>query len=225
MNDDRFQARTITIASVYPMRCEATRDYGNTQAGGRTIFVLEPAPKGGFATLTVSDMWQRIQDIDAMNASGRQVQKAFWVDVESLARDLHAHWAMQRIGTASGFRPGIKIIAGSTPTQAELDEMNAVQRGYFEGLYHEAQGLAAKFKHRDITDTHREAARWLGLDAPWVANIGASHDWKECQSCFEKINAKATVCRVCRSEQPNAVKAPAKQPLPPPVKTPAQVAA
>jgi hypothetical protein len=223
-----FTARKMTIASVYPIACDAWRDYGHTQAGGNHRFVLEAAPKDGYTTLTISDMWQRVQDVEVTGASGRQTLKAFWVTVESLADDLYAHWAVHRIGTGGGFRPGIKIIAGDTPTEAELEEMRASQRGYFEGLWHEAVGMAAKHQWKFITDTHRAAARWLGLDAPWVANIGTSQDWKHCTACYEKIDARASVCKVCRSPQeaeaPVAVVAekPRRMPIPPPISAPRQ---
>ena len=201
---DRFTARTLVIASVYPLECKAQRDYGFTRSGGMTEFVLPAAKKGGYSTLKISDMFQRIQDVDAMTASGRQTNKDFFVEVSSLAKDLYTHWAVQRIGTGNGFLPGIKIIAGEEPTAEELAEMNAMQKGYFEGLFLEGQAYAEKHDFRQINEIHRAAATWLGLDAKWVANIGEQHKgWKECTACFEKINALATICKVCRSVQPD----------------------
>lgn len=227
MSEPIFQARTITICSVFPVACEAMRDYGHTQMGGRTNFRIEGAPRGEYRLLKVADMWQRVQDVETSSASGRQVQKGFWVECKDIASDLITHWAAQRIGTQHGHRPGIKVIAGDTPTAEELAELNAIQKGYFETLFHEAQGFAAKHDWKNIGDHHRVAARWLGLDAPWVANVGEqTQNWKECVACYEKINAKATICRVCRSVQPGgessvineaavASEAPRKQGKPP----------
>ncbi len=197
----RFTAQIKKIASVYPIQCDAERDYGPTQAGGRTKFILEAAPKDGYTTIELTDMWQAQHDFEGRANSGRQTMKAFFVDVDSLAADLYNQWAVQRVGTGTGYRPGIMIIAGETPTEDELAFMRAQQRGYFEGLWHEGNALAAAHKHKIIMDTHRQAAIWLGQDAPWVANIGASNDWKKCVACREKIDIEATVCKVCRSPQ------------------------
>jgi len=226
---DRFTARTMTIASVYPIECKAIRDYGFTRDGGMTEFVLPAAKKGEYTTLKICDMFQRIQDIDAMTASGRNANKEFFVEVSTLAADLHTHWAVQRMGTGNGFRPGIMIIAGDEPTAEELASMNAIQKGYFEGLFLEGQAYAEKHDFKQINEIHRAAAVWLGLDAKWVANIGEQHvGWKECTACFEKINALATICKVCRSPQPEfdatpvaekpTRKAPGRPPIAPPLK-------
>ena len=201
---DRFTARTLTIASIYPLECKLQRDYGFTRNGGMTEFLLPAAKKGSYSTLKISDMFQRIQDVDAMTASGRQSNKDFFVEVGSLAKDLHTHWAVQRIGTGNGFLPGIMVIAGDEPTEIELGTMNAQQKGYFEGLFLEGQAYAEKHDFKQINEIHRAAAVWLGVDAKWVANIGEQHKgWKECTACFEKINALATICKVCRSVQPD----------------------
>jgi hypothetical protein len=229
----KFTAQMKTIASVYPIQCTAERDYGETQAGGRFKFALEAAPKDGYTTITLHDMWQAQHDFEGRSSSGRQTMKAFFVDVDSLAKDLYNQWAIQRIGTGTGFRPGIMIIAGQEPTAEELAMMRGQQRGYFEGLWHEGVALAAAHKWKHITDTHREAAKWLGLDAPWVANIGQSNDWKKCVACREKIDIEATVCKVCKERQPGyeEVSAPAapekksKSPLPPPIPPPLRATA
>jgi hypothetical protein len=210
----RFTAQSLVIASVYPIECTAERDYGFTQSGGRHKFILEAAKKGEFTTLPLSDMWQAQHDFEGRSNSGRQTMKAFFVDVDSLAKDLYNQWAVQRVGTGTGYRPGIAIIGGETPTDEETAFMNGQQRGYFEGLWHEGNALAAAHKHKHIMDTHRQAAIWLGQDAPWVANIGASNDWKKCVACREKIDIEATVCKVCRERQPSyAVPAPVPAPI------------
>lgn len=222
-NDEHFQARSKVIVSVFPIACELFRPYGLRQEGGRTKFVLEAAPKGGYTKLKIYDMWQYTQDIDASSASGRQVMNSFLVNVGSLVHDLIQHWAVQRIGTALGFRPGIAVIEGEEPTDQELAALLAVQRGYFEGLYQEAKDLSARHEHKKIGDFHRAASVWLGHKEDWAANRGESIDWKDCLACYSRIDARATVCKVCRSAQepvdatvPHLVGLATVAPLPPP---------
>lgn len=198
----QFNARSCVIASIFPFPCSLTRNYGPTMAGGRTTYLLESAPKGEHRTLKVFDCFERQPDFNhPFNGIGHTMSQGMPVSALEIARDCITHWAVSRIGTAMGFRPGIQIIAGEVPTEAELASMTALQRGYFEGLFQQGQEYAAKHKWTNINEFHRGAAKWLGLDEKWVADVGKSQEWKHCSECYEKIDARANVCRVCRSTQ------------------------
>jgi len=206
-----WRARSLTICSVFPMQCTLDRDYGLTMEGGRTKFILKAAKKGSHSTLQIFDMFQRAQDIEQSAATGRHQNSAYPVKVETLANDMIQHWAVQRVGTNAGFRPGIMIIAGDEPTTEELDFLDAQQRGYFEGLYQEAKDYSAQDQHKKIGEFHRAAALWLGHNnEPWAANVGASKDWKECDKCYKHIDARATWCSECGQPQGAVDAAPSK---------------
>lgn len=228
-----FQGHTLTIASVFPRELKAERHYNPEMSGGRFIFRLEGAPKGQFRTIGLSDCWEQVQN--ANSRIGAPEFDATIVLVENIAQCLLKEWATNIAGTRTGKRPGIMLIAGEQPTEAELATLNAMQATYFDGLIQEGDGLAAKHDFKSISELHRDAAKWRGHDAAWVTNLGEGQEKKECIHCAEKILARANFCRYCRQAQPGfegspvaesvAPKATAKAPLPPPVKAPQQVAA
>lgn len=236
LNELKFTPQSRVIVSIFPIKCDLERDFGPTMKGGRTRYVLEAAPKDGYTSLVLNDCFQRVQDV-MKSEIGKPRFIGSPVSADEIANDCMTHWVEQRIGTASGFRPGImKLPEGqATPTEADLFTLNERQKAYSDALILEANGMAAKHDWKNITDLHRAMAIWRGYQVPlgqsdWVAQLGKGGEFKECVECFSKIDARATKCKICMAPQVSAATAPpvepakatGKSPLPPPVKSPAQ---
>lgn len=234
LNDMNFNPQSRVIVSIFPIKCDLERDFGRTMKGGRTRYVLEAAPRDGFTTLALHDSFQRVQDV-MKSEIGKPKFIGSPVSADELAADCMTHWVEQRIGTASGFRPGImKLPEGQTePTAENLSDLNERQKAYADALILEANSMAAKHDWKNITDLHRAMAVWRGYQTPlgqpdWVAQLGKGGEFKECVACYDKIDSRASICKNCHTPQPAAaappsepVKASGKSPLPPPVKSPA----
>lgn len=227
-----FNGMSLTIASVFPLERKAQRDYHPEMDGGRTGFVLEAAPKGEFRTLKLTDCWERIVSDESQVSNPVFVPRL--VKVDTIAACLLKEWAINIAGTRTGRRPGIMVIAGDTPTEAEMKTLTEMQAAYFDGLINEASAFAAKHDWKSIDELHRVAAKWRGHEAEWVNDLGQKAERKECFYCAEKIMARAKVCKECGHTQPEFAAvvpdAPAPQkavraPIPPPMKPPAQVSA
>lgn len=235
-----LNSRTLTIASVYPEKRIARRDYHPEMAGGRYLFVLEAAPKGEYATLTIPDCWELIET--DQGKIGNMSRRPELVRCEDIVGCLLSEWAINIGGTRTGHRPGIMRIAGDAPTEAELVQLNAMQAAYFDGLIHEGNGLAAQHDWKNISSLHRLAAVSRGHEAAWVTNLGEGKEKKECFYCASKIEARAKFCKECRQFQPGfesiAAAIPAtevhpmpgipksmKPPIPPPIREPRSTAA
>lgn len=238
MHGRGISSRSLTIASVFPRAKRAQRDYAPDMSGGRTIFQLPAAPKGEVSTLTITDCWELIET--DRGTFDNMIRRPEMVKVEDIANCLLNEWAVNIAGTREGQRPGIMLIAGDVPTAEEKAKLETMQAAYFDGLVNEAQAYANQHAWKNITDLHRDAAKWRGFDAPWVTNLGEGKEKKHCAYCDEKIQPAAKFCVHCRQWQPgfeamaNAPQPvvektespkPGRPPIPPPVKNHAQAAA
>src|SRR5215471_19080551 len=142
-----FRPNTVTIASVYPIERRQERDYSPRPTGGRTHFILRAAPKDGFTTITVCDSWQMTKDV--LNGNRDVPMPVMAMDI---ARDLITHWVNNCFGSSIDNGPGIMIIAGEQPTEAELTMMRESQRLMAERLIHDGDHAAEKNEWKRITD-------------------------------------------------------------------------
>lgn len=194
-----FVPRSLTLLSVYPIAKTATMKHiGSTTyvmpaADRNKIRIAHPkwacpvfdfqrdlAPlaekdcqKGeGYSLLRIFDTYQAVRD----PATDRQEDKP--IMVEFVQQDLLRQWVSQSFGSnlgASG--PGIIAIAGTVPTQEELDRARAMQHEFFTALVMVARDMKANGKSKEINNRHRMAGEFLGLTAAtdsWLTTIKQS---------------------------------------------------
>lgn len=192
-----------TICSVYPLRLGPERRpyHPDRLQCGCSTFFIEAAPMDGYRTLTITDCWQRTIDyFKRPNEEGRFVP--YPIDVGVIADDLVTVWTSGMITSKeSGGTPGVGIIKGAEPTAEELKTLRAIQAKFFEGLFYNAQALAAQTKFNQITPLHRLAAKWLGREkeAIWTKELDPK-EMKACPLCQSKVHERAYFCPNCRQQ-------------------------
>lgn len=199
-----------TILSVWPANMTADRfhthqDSAGRQIGGMLRYVLIGAPKGEYRTLKVFDCYQFERD-------WAQEEEAYiprFIPCDVVADDLYREWAMNRIGGNKGFLPGVIVCEGEEPTAAEKSKADKLQSNYFQWLVDDGTTMFSRGDLNGITDLHRVAAKWLGIDLPWVKSYDERVKFVECPHCFSQIDSRASVCKICLRE----VKASAPPPM------------
>ncbi len=146
-------------------------------------------PNAGYTVITVWDTFTWIRDFSQDKES--YIQKP--ITAEEVATQLVHSWT----GDAGHVRPGIKKIASATPTAEDLAELNDSQEIQFRNLINQAHTYFAQDKVVDISDLHRQAAKWMGAEnLEWVPKIEQVR-MKRCVACDESIRQNAKVCRFC----------------------------
>jgi hypothetical protein len=202
----RYIPSKVTMLSIFPIACVAYRNFGPNMTGAiNQKYILPKAEKGGYTKLDVYDAFERQPDYNAMTVVGKPVFSPIPVPARIIVADLFKEWVENRLGCGNGLRPGIAIIRGDEPTKEELLSLVPQQEAYAKGLYHDAMGMADKHQWREITDLHREMAKWLGLKAKWIEDAETNRqELKKCSECRMEIPADARVCHICRNEQKKA---------------------
>lgn len=181
------------IFSVFPMAMKAERAYN-----GATTYTLPAAKEQGEVTsCRVGNAFQFTYVGDGK-----------WHDVpifsDDIARDLLQEFGGSMVGQDQGHGPGIWMQELPDPDPALVEEYSARQVAFFEHLVNEADGLHKGGKANEITDLHRNAARWLGyLDFAWLEKLKPKST-KECTSCYSMIDGRAKICPICNSRQEDA---------------------
>lgn len=75
------------------------------------------------------------------------------------------------------------------------------QEAWFRRLVAEADDSWSKFGQRKmISDPMKAAALRLKLNRPWLLEQEVEKALSECPACFSKINPKAIICAVCKTD-------------------------
>jgi hypothetical protein len=107
---------------------------------------------------------------------------------EDLARELNGD-------SGEGSYHGVFVAAGDAPTEGELAEARRRLEEFHRRLVAAADLEWERTKNpMFITDLERRAARWLGLEKPWLYDPKPLAD---CPACAEKIKPGVAVCRSC----------------------------
>jgi hypothetical protein len=207
------------IASIYPGQLPIIRrHYSPDRNGGSTAFSFDPVPRGGRAfVLPVYDSFESLLDVQGLSAMGNQnVQKPRLpkpVPVETIVADILKEHTGGLFNVPQGATPGVAEIfplkvelkkfadTGDlpSPTGAEMKAMMATQSMYFEYLFTEGERLHKQNNWKEITDTMRLAADWLGYKRDWSHRDMAS-DSAPCPWCTSMISNQAIVCPSCNRQ-------------------------
>lgn len=204
------------IASIYPGQLpDIRRNYGpsrqNEGSGAQrsTLFHLDPVPRGKPACiLEIYDSFESVLDVMGLSSQGdRRVKPrlARPVPVEEIVTDLMATWTGGLFNVPQDAKPGvmqifpteISIKAGKVqPSPVERRQMEETQSRYFEYLFTEGERLHKQNNWKEITDTMRLAADWLGYQREWSHRAIAAESGP-CPFCTAIIPAAALVCPSC----------------------------
>ena len=185
-----IQPRVLTIASVH----FEPRPRPDLHHSRQFDLTLPAAPKGKYVTRSFCDSQQAVRNFygDPSNDTPEFVPMP--VPVDLLADSLLDAWCrsgMDAFGKSRP-RPGIILLAGNTPTEAEMKQMIGLETTLCRAVVEEADRLEKTGKG-EITDFHRKALEWLGSEKrSWYKQIELGKT-KRSPVSGNLINADATV--------------------------------
>jgi hypothetical protein len=203
-----FEPRYIFLCSIYPgqfppqRRAYGTSIHSTGKGASRsTLFEIPPVPRGSrppFATLQVFDSFECIPNLQQMSAQNTRARSDRPVPVEEIVDDLLACWTGNLFNVPRDAKPGLMAIAGTTPTQRELSQLEAQQTRLFEYWFHEGERHHRQNEWKEITDSMRLAAEWLGDDyrREW-SHLAIARANSPCVFCGKSIPDTALVCSHC----------------------------
>ena len=176
--------------SVFPLP-----QYAQRRHDGIREYVLPAAPRDSFSSLVIHGAVDL--GIDYGPEPPQMLVRPIPVDV--IVEDLVRVWTTNQLSATDAEGPGIGHIKSPAPTDDELAVLRARQETYFRRLVYEADGKASSGKVGDISDLHRKAAEWLGVEAnrDWVKPI-VRLESKRCVGCGESILMNALRCKHCQ---------------------------
>lgn len=210
----QFKADRRTILSVYPLaRQEEQKHNGFTlyslPAAEKSLIVIRQpfvyghpvmddvvteVPTGeGYSLLHVYDTHQYVRDL--YSDEERTIPLGIGADV--VAQALVDIWGRSGWGAKAGFGPGVCVIENDTPTTAELERERSRTHAYLLWLISDADDRWTLGEAKNITDEHRRAAKWVGVDREWCKIIKANQTVKQCPACARDILGEALVCQHC----------------------------
>lgn len=205
----KYQAEVKYIGSIYPGAVTPQRrNYGPSReskgpnAVRSTLFEMKPVPRGQKAyVLPILDSFEDVLDPVSMSSmanpgKGEKPRMAKPVPVEEIVSDLLGCWTGHLFNVPSGAKPGIIEVVNSVPSQAELRQMDTQQSLYFEYLFAEGERLHNQNDWKEITETMRLAAEWLGHKRTW-SHQAIARDAAPCPFCTKIIPNSALVCEYC----------------------------
>lgn len=191
------------ICSIYPGKLPIlTRHYGpSLQAQGpeairRSSFGLQPVPRGEKPfLLRVYDSFQTVLDIRTGKPTGTMP-----VPVEEICDDLMNQWVGNLFNVPSGAKPGVMVIANTSPTMnvgGEYQQMETQQALYMAHFFSEGERLHREAHSDQITEMMRLAAEYLGEKRIW-SDPAIARDAIKCPLCTTMVPAMAFICPACQ---------------------------
>jgi hypothetical protein len=204
----KYVAESKWIASIYPGTLWPIIKYvgphPNSHSPRATRYELKPVPRGGKPfMLEVVDAFENVpnpmkaaESSKADRIGANMIFDSSPVPCEEIAANLIQEWVGGRFGVPSGAAPGIMIVIGTIPTQAELKRMEEMQTAFGEYLFQEGERLNELKQWKDIRPEMRDMAVWLGRDVRW-GTPGNATDLIPCPACTKQIPSQSIVCAVC----------------------------
>lgn len=188
------------ICSIYPGKLPVlTRFYGSSiEAQGpsavrRTSYELVPVPRGEKPfVLKVYDSFQTILDIRTGKMTATMP-----VPVEEVAGDLLDKWTGNLFNVPSGAKPGVMLIANTSPNRDELRQMESQQALYMAHFFSEGERLHREAHSDQITEMMRLSAEYLGEKRIW-SDPAIARDAAPCPLCTTMVPNLAFICPACQ---------------------------
>ncbi len=105
------------------------------------------------------------------------------------------------VNIPAGVMPGIGISDTPRPSGTLINKLLEQQTRFCNSMVQEGNNFHTRQEFNRITPDHRAAARWLGVDAPFVVKAHNPLGTKQCIACAEEIKAEAKICRYCNRPQ------------------------
>ena len=99
--------------------------------------------------------------------------------------------------------PGIGISTTPTPSKDLIKQLMKRQQRYNNNMIEAGTTLYVQNRQNQITDDHRKAAEYQGVNAIYSPRPHNLADTKKCIACAEDIKAAAVICRFCNMPQDN----------------------
>jgi hypothetical protein len=196
---DRLQMGKVTICSIYPRAFTSQLLLSATGGGGFTTYSIPAAPRGSYALLDVYDAFSLQRDLTETEGE-RHVPRI--KTAIQIATDLVSLWAENTLGAGSGGGAGVTILAGSTPTDQELSNLNAHQLRFADYMIQQGNDFYQARKLTEIRAVHRDMLYWKFGDRPkgypWYVSSTVANT-KPCIACREDMDMEALVCATCRT--------------------------
>ena len=197
----KYVAESVTIASIWPGKLPPLQKYVGEHPrdtrGRCTTYELEPVPRGGKTfTLEVYDGFESVRDWIESAEQGTQIVKSNPVDCREIAENLVREWAGNFVDVPANAGLGIKIIRGSVPHVDELRDMKEELSRFANWQFQKAEQHARLNEWKEISETMRVCAKWLGQDRIWSEPQKAG-ELTACAACRETISSLASVCPKC----------------------------
>jgi hypothetical protein len=164
---------TVAIASISDQDWYISRTHG--------VYHIPACPKGEpYALLLLSARPDALDLGDNRRfpfvISAREI-------ADDLLQDLHDH--------------GIFVCAGPRPTKEELASAAVRRDAFYVRLISEADVMWARgHSYREISDLHRRAAIFLGMEREWAY---VPLRMVDCPACGEKVKPGVAVCKHCHA--------------------------
>lgn len=156
------------------------------------LFFLRPKAVNngrGYTLISFCDTYQWV------NNPERERREPLPIEAVVVAQAYESMW-IQGQRTRSG-RIGIKVLNRNEPFEEQLRFLWDGQIEYFRSLVEEADKSELERDRKYITQIHRAAAAWLGIEnREWFKPMGEQH-MKKCPACASSILAEALVCIKC----------------------------
>lgn len=148
----------------------------------------------GYTLISFCDTFQWVPNYE------RERQEPLPIEARIVAEARENMW-VQGQRTRSG-RIGIKVLNRNEPFEEQLRFLWDGQTDYFRSLVEEADKSELERDRKYITQIHRAAAAWLGIEnREWFRPMGEQH-MKKCVACASSILAESLVCKECSTFLP-----------------------
>lgn len=124
----------------------------------------------------------------------------YWTDIEkgqSISVPVQARDIVNDLLQMDERRQGFFEIEGDEPTEAELEKAKTDQLAYYTLLVRAGDTSWAQHgKHEHISDSHRRAAKALGIEREWATILRERID---CPGCGSSCLAHVAFCGQCKT--------------------------
>lgn len=183
----------ITIRRMEPKRmASAVQDISVPLWNDET----RPVARGdGFVALQVTDTFQWILDIHHRGSKHHYVPML--IEAQKVAEALVEEW-LRGLATSTG-KAGIGIYdpGSGLSMEDQAAQLRQIQEQAFIEKIRQADIAHGANRLNEITDFHRVAAEWMGVERPWFKPIFEVVT-KFCPGCTERIPQGSKRCRYCQ---------------------------